>query len=149
MPSAGLCRFPLTPPARSHPSIMDIRTHRRIDHSLCGSPVDVSPGHSTVRLTTTEVMSADERGLVHGGFIFGMADHAAMLAVNDPYVVLGSAETRFIAPVRVGETLEARAAIDEKSGSRHQVNVTVRHQDNDIFTGRFTCFTPDHHVFDR
>jgi acyl-coenzyme A thioesterase PaaI-like protein len=48
-------------------------------------------------------MAVDDRGLVHGGFVFGLADHAAMLAVNDPNVVLGAASTRFLKPVRVGE----------------------------------------------
>jgi acyl-coenzyme A thioesterase PaaI-like protein len=44
-------------------------------------------------------MAADQRGLVHGGFTFGLADYAAMVAVNDPNVVLGAAEVRFLAPV--------------------------------------------------
>ena len=128
---------------------MDIRTHRRIDPALCGFPLELSPGRSTVRLETTEMMSADERELVHGGFVFGMADYAAMLAVNDPNVVLGAAETRFTAPVRVGETLEARAVIGEENGRKRQVDVSVRNQENEVFTGRFTCFIPDRHVFDR
>ena len=33
--------------------------------------------------------------------MFGAADYAAMLAVNDPNVVLGNAELRFVAPVEV------------------------------------------------
>ena len=47
-------------------------------------------------------MAADGRGLVHGGFTFGLADFAAMCAVNDPNVVLGAATCKFLAPVQVG-----------------------------------------------
>jgi acyl-coenzyme A thioesterase PaaI-like protein len=48
-------------------------------------------------------MVVDAHGLVHGGFVFGLADYAAMLAVNDPNVVLGAAEARFLKPVRRGD----------------------------------------------
>jgi len=44
-------------------------------------------------------MAADARGLVHGGFTFGLADYAAMLAVNEPTVVLASAQTKLITPL--------------------------------------------------
>ena len=60
-------------------------------------PTDLRPGYAKVTMVTTPVMSADDRGLTHGGFYFGMADYAAMLAVNDPNVVLGSADScRFL-----------------------------------------------------
>jgi acyl-coenzyme A thioesterase PaaI-like protein len=66
-------------------------------------------------------MAADDRGLVHGGFVFGLADHAAMLAVNDPFVVLGSAEVRFLRPVVVGERLVAEARVGEVAGRKSRV----------------------------
>ena len=88
---------------------MDIATHIGIDHGLCGVPVSLGVGSATVQLSTSPAMAADAHGLVHGGFVFGLADHAAMLAVNDPHVVLGAAETRFTAPVRVGEVVVAEA----------------------------------------
>ena len=44
-----------------------------------------SPSNRAVAaLTTDPEMAADDRGLVHGSFTFGLADYAAMLAVNDP-----------------------------------------------------------------
>ncbi|HSF38746.1 MAG TPA: hotdog domain-containing protein, partial [Thermoanaerobaculia bacterium] len=79
-------------------------THLAIDRRLVGEPVELGPGTASVALVTVPEMAADERGLVHGGFVFGLADYAAMLAVNHPNVVLGSAETRFLKPVTVGET---------------------------------------------
>ena len=83
------------------------QTHLSIDPRLCGAPVTLSPGQATVQFVATAQMAVDEHGLVHGGFVFGLADHAAMLAVNDPNVVLGAADTRFLAPVRVGDVVTA------------------------------------------
>ncbi len=71
-------------------------------------------------------MAADERGLVHGGFVFGLADYAAMLAVNHPNVVLASAEVRFLKPVVVGERLVAEAWVEETDGRKSRVQVEVR-----------------------
>ena len=71
---------------------MNIQTHSAIDRGLCGKPLELEEGRAVVRLETRDVMRADERGLVHGGFLFGALDYAAMLAVNHPHVVLGKAE---------------------------------------------------------
>jgi hypothetical protein len=91
---------------------MQPATHTAIAPSLCGEPVSLAPGRAVVRLTLTPAMAVDARGLVHGGFVFGLADYAAMLAVNDPFVVLGAADVRFLAPTVVGEILEAEAVAE-------------------------------------
>src|SRR5258707_15151111 len=91
------------------------RTHLALDRRLCGEPLDVAQtaaGTARVGLTALPEMAADAEGLVHGGFLFGLADHAAMLAVNDPRVVLGSTAVRFLRPAAVGDRpiAEARRA---------------------------------------
>jgi len=126
----------------------NVATHHAIDPELCGEPVRLEVGAATVRLKTTEQMAADERGLVHGGFVFGLADYAAMLAVNDPNVVLGAADTRFTAPVRVGETVLAGAEVVSVDGKKHVVEVTASVADTNVFSGTFTTFVLDRHVFD-
>ena len=135
---------------------VDVRTHKAIERSLSGTPVATSEGRATLRLTTTETMAADERGLVHGGFVFSLADHAAMVAVNDPLVVLGSAQVKFLRPVRVGQEVEARAELGEIQGKKRVVSVTVSvvgedgaASDDSVFEGEFVCFVPDQHVLDR
>ncbi|MDY0268384.1 PaaI family thioesterase [Trichloromonas sp.] len=92
-------------------------------------------------------MVADDRGLVHGGFTFGLADYAAMLAVNDPHVVLGAAEVKFLAPVTLGETMLAKAEVIGESGKKRQVRCTVS-TDRPVFEGSFTCFVLPGHVLD-
>lgn len=128
---------------------MQPATHLGIDPSLCGRPVSLSPGRALVRLPLIPAMAVDARGLVHGGFLFGLADYTAMLAVNDPLVVLGAAEVRFLAPATVGETIEAEAVAETEAGRKRRVNVTVRREATTIFTGAFTCFVLDKHVLDQ
>lgn len=127
----------------------DPATHLAIDHHLCGTPTLIEPGTAEVHLTTTPDMAVDDRGLVHGGFVFGLADYAAMLAVNDPNVVLGASEVRFTAPVEVGDELTAMATVTASDGRRQNVAVTVARDGTDIAHGAFSCFILDHHVLER
>lgn len=131
-----------------HAPVTAPNTHLGIDPALCGRPRELAPGRASVALRTTPAMAADERGLVHGGFVFGAADYAAMLAVNDPNVVLGSAQTRFLAPVRVGETVVAQATIAEEEGKKRVVDVQVRREDVLVLEARMVCFVLPKHVLE-
>jgi uncharacterized protein (TIGR00369 family) len=125
---------------------MDIRTHKDINNKWCGKPLALSAGQSQVALTVTAEMTVDNMGLAHGGFVFGLADHAAMLAVNHPNVVLGAAKTRFLKPVKTGDKLVADAKITDDDGRKKLVDVDVRCRQDIIFSGIFTCFVLDQHV---
>jgi acyl-coenzyme A thioesterase PaaI-like protein len=125
-----------------------VRTHRGIDRRLCGEPVELGEGRAVVRLATVPEMGADERGLVHGGFVFGLADYAAMLAVNQPNVVLGSGSLRFAKPVRVGESLRAESEVHSRDGKRSDVRVQIFRGDELVAAGDFVCFVPARHVLD-
>ncbi len=125
---------------------MQILTHERIDTKLCGRPVFVKDGTSRVELQTDASMSVDEHGLVHGGFIFGLADHAAMIAVNDPNVVLGGAQVKFIKPVRAGQAVTAHAKTETVEGKKHTVSVSAFVGEAKVFEGEFKCFVLDKHV---
>lgn len=124
------------------------RTHETIDPELCGETRALAEGRATVELTTTARMAADPHGLVHGGFTFGLADHAAMLAVNEPTVVLVGAETRFLAPVAVGETITADAVLESSERRRRRVRVIVTKDGTPVFEGTFDCVVPDRHVLE-
>ena len=128
---------------------MEIKTHKDISAELCGRPVELSSGRCLLRMKTVQAMRADEAGLVHGGFVFGMADYAAMLAVNHPFVVLGAAESSFLKPVSVGDELEALAELKEEAGRKRKVEVTVSRDGAAVMTGLFTCFVLDKHVLEK
>jgi len=125
-----------------------ILTHQKIDPAWSGTPQWVKGGTSQVVLTASAEMAVDEKGLVHGGFIFGLADHAAMIAVNDPNVVLGAATVKFLKPVKIGDTVTAAANIVETKGRKREVSVIVKRDSEPVFEGTFSCFVLDRHVLD-
>ena len=127
---------------------MSVRTHEQIDQSLCGTPVLVEDGRSEVRLACDARMAADASGLVHGGFVFGLADYAAMLAVNHPNVVLGKADVAFLKPARSGERLRAEARVSSSEGRKRTVAVDVFRDGEKVFTGTMLCAVPDRHVLE-
>jgi len=123
-------------------------THLGIDPRLVGTPLEIAEGAAVVALVTLPEMAADELGLVHGGFIFGLADYAAMLAVNHPNVVLGGSEVRFLKPVVAGERVVASAVVEETAGKKIRVRVSVRRGEEEVLTGSFLCFVPERHVLE-
>lgn len=128
---------------------MKANTHLSISPSWVGKPVEIAEGRAVAKLDTVREMCADEAGLVHGGFTFGLADYAAMLAVNDPHVVLGAAETKFLAPVRCGELMVACAEVVSSQGKKRQVDCRVEVGDRLVFEGRFTCFVLERHILEQ
>jgi acyl-coenzyme A thioesterase PaaI-like protein len=123
-----------------------IDTHLEIDARLCGEVESLTEGSCRIKMTTLSSMRADASGLIHGGFVFGMADYAAMVAVNHPNVVLGAAETKFLKPVKVGDRLAAEAQIQERQDKKIFVAVTVSRGEEAVFQGLFTCFVLPRHV---
>jgi uncharacterized protein (TIGR00369 family) len=125
---------------------LPVRTHPNIDPHWVGTPTSLEEGSATATLLTRPEMAADPVGLVHGGFVFGLVDYAAMLAVNDPHVVLGAANVRFTAPVRVGETVSAQARVVSSSGRKREIEVRAVVGDKEVLTGTLTAFVLDKHV---
>ena len=137
---------------------MEQRTHRLTSERLVGRPLRIEPGKAEVELVTIEEMAVDEYGLVHGGFTFGLADYAAMLAVNEPTVVLGKAEVKFLKPVKVGDRLIARAEVIEESEGgvgngtsprrKKIVRTDVFRENEKVFEGIFHCYVLEKHVLE-
>ena len=127
---------------------MQLNTHLAIDISLCGRVIKLQEKYAEVLLHTTRQMAVDEKGLVHGGFIFGAADYAAMSAVNDPLVVLGASVSKFVAPVKVGDTVLCKASVIELKGKKREVEVEAFVKERLVFEGSFTTFILEKHVLD-
>ncbi|NJE30481.1 PaaI family thioesterase [Thermococcus sp. 18S1] len=138
---------------------MEQRTHRLTSEKLVGKPVKIEKDYAEVLLETTKEMAVDEYGLVHGGFTFGLADYAAMLAVNEPTVVLGKAEVKFLKPVKAGERLTAKAEVIEGPGGgvgdgtsprrKKIVKAEVFNEKNEkVFEGTFHCYVLEKHVLE-
>jgi acyl-coenzyme A thioesterase PaaI-like protein len=125
---------------------MKPKTHLAADPRFCGTPEELREGSARVALEAADSMVVDAQGLVHGGFVFGVADYAAMLAVNDPNVVLGAADTRFLKPVRRGDRVVASAQTVGSEGRKREVRVEATVNSDTVFEGTFTCFVLEQHV---
>jgi acyl-coenzyme A thioesterase PaaI-like protein len=127
------------------------KTHLLTSKELVGKVEEIKTDQeATVILKTTGLMGVDERGLIHGGFTFGLADYAAMTAVNDPFVVLLSSQVKFLRPVRVGDELTARAIVAEKDGRKRKVRVEVfKAGEERVFEGEFSCLILPNHVLEK
>lgn len=129
---------------------MEIKTHKKINNKLSGYPVEIKDGESAkVELITTEDMVADEKGLIHGGFIFSATDYCAMLTVNHPNVVLAKAEVKFLKPTKVGEKLLFQSEVLEKDKNKYKIQVKGFNENNEeTFWGNFYCVITDKHVLE-
>ncbi|WP_218939680.1 MaoC/PaaZ C-terminal domain-containing protein [Lutibacter citreus] len=126
-------------------------THLLASEKLIGSVVSIEKNKATVSLRITKEMSVDKFSLAHGSFTFGLADYAAMVAINEPTVVLGKAEVKFTKPVIVNDKLTAIAQISEGvKGSKIPVSVKVNNAKNElVFEGVFTCFVLEKHILEK
>ena len=124
-------------------------THLLASEKLIGSVVSIGNDCATVKLTITEEMIVDTYNLSHGSFVFGLADYAAMVAINEPTVVLGKATTKFLKPIILNDVVTAVATIIETSGKKISVLVVVTNQKKElVFEGEFVCFVLEKHILD-
>jgi len=122
-------------------------THYLASDKFIGKIIKIENKYSEVNLKTTEEMSVDNYGLIHGGFVFGLADYAAMMAINKPTVVLGKADVRFVNPVKIDDELTAIAKIINDFDNKNIVNVEITNSNNKkVFEGNFHCYILKKHA---
>jgi len=123
-----------------------IQTHQRINQSLSGEVMIMEDGYVEVSLITTPDMLADDMGLIHGGFVFSAADYAAMLAVNEPNVVLVASDCQFLSPVKLHQEVIVKARVRHKEGRKRNVHVEAFVLDIKVFDGEFKTVITEKHV---
>ena len=123
-----------------------LQTHQKISSEFVGEIVKLERGYVELRLTTTSEMVADEVGLIHGGFVFSAADYAAMVAVNEPNVVLVGSDCQFLSPVKFHDEVNIIARVRHKEGRKRNVYVEGFVLDIKVFEGLFKTVVTDRHV---
>ncbi len=128
----------------------DQKTHLLTSKVLIGKVKRIKTGeYAEVKLDVNDTMVVDDRGLIHGGFTFSLADYAVMLSVNHPFVVLKSSIVNFLKPVMLGDTLVAKANVIENDGNNSKVRCEVfNHNGKKVFEGEFVCISLKKHVLD-
>lgn len=88
--------------------------------------VQVGRGSATVTMTVRDTM-VNGHAIGHGGYVFLLADTAFACACNTygPVTVAASADIVFIAPVRAGDRLTARATERARWGRSGIYDITV------------------------
>lgn len=129
---------------------MKIKTHLSIHQRFSGTPTHIEEGtRGSLRLSTTEEMVADEKGLIHGGFLFSAADYLAMITMNHPNVVLGAASVRFLKPVKLGDEVLFKSEVIQTEGQKSLVKVEGFVREEKVFEGEFKCYSLQKHVLER
>ncbi len=123
-----------------------VQTHTKINENLCGEVIKIEEGYVELRLTTLPEMVADDVGLIHGGFVFGSADYAAMLAVNEKNVVLVASDCQFLSPVKLHDEVNVIARVRHKEGRKRNVHVEAFVLDIKVFEGEFKTVITEKHV---
>jgi phenylacetic acid degradation protein PaaD len=96
--------------------------------------------HTSMRIRDDMV---NGHGIVHGAFVFAVADTAFACACNShgPVTVAAAADITFVAPAYTGDLLEARAVERTRFGRTGIYDVTVRRGDDVIAEFRGTSRT--------
>ncbi|PLY16428.1 PaaI family thioesterase [Sulfurimonas sp. CVO] len=125
-----------------------LKTHKKINRNLCGEIQRLEDGFVELKFVTAPEMVADSKNLIHGGFIFGAADYAAMAAINEENVVLAASSCRFIAPVKLGDIVDFTAEIKSTEGRKSSVYVIGNVLSTKVFEGEFKTFVTEKHVLE-
>ncbi len=126
--------------------IINLNTHKKIKKYLSGDIELLKENYAKIKLNCVAEMAVDEMGLIHGGYTFGAADFAAMAAVNEPYVVLIGANSKFLAPVKVGDTIIFEAHARFEDARKREVNVVGSINEIKVFEGTFAAVILPEHV---
>ena len=94
---------------------------------------EVGPGRATARMRVTGSMT-NGHGIVHGGYIFLLADTAFAYACNSygPVTVAQSGQITFLSPAREGDELIAAAEERVRMERNGIYDVSVRRADGEI-----------------
>ena len=103
--------------------------------------IEYGDGWARTRMIVRDDM-VNGYGMAHGGLVFAVADTAFACACNSwgAVTVAAGGEISFVRPARLGDVLEATAAVRARFGRQGIYDVTVRRGDEVVaeFRGRST-----------
>ena len=125
---------------------IELKTHKKINQKLCGKLIEQTEKSATVKLEAIEEMAVDDLGLIHSGFTFAAADFCAMATVNKPNVVLTNSKSKFLAPVKVGDTVIFTSEVIFDDDKRQEIKVIGKIDDIKVYEGIFGSVVLQKHV---
>ncbi|MCV6607358.1 MAG: PaaI family thioesterase [Campylobacterales bacterium] len=123
-----------------------VKANHLINQHLVGILDELTKDEAIVRLTCTEDMVLDEKGLIHSGFIFSSANYAATAAVNSPYSILAVSKVNFLAPLALNDVVIFKAKAMQTESRKRVVEVIGYLHDVKVFEGEFSVVVLERHV---
>lgn len=119
---------------------------RDLNFKLSGELVGLARNLSKVVFTPTSDMCVDSR-LIHSGFVFGAAAHAALTALNKKNSLIIGADIKFLAPIELGHEIIFQAEALQDDTKKCEVKVEGFLLDIKIFYGIFFVAVFDKKIF--
>ncbi len=123
-----------------------IATHEKLDPSMCGEVLELTESNAITFLKTNIEMVADNQDMIHAGFIFNAAAFCAVAAINDPTCVIVGADSKFLAPIELGNDILFTARALQKDSKKKEVIVTGTVLEIKVFEAMFYVVTFDKHI---
>lgn len=125
---------------------IEIKTAPLIDVEKVGDVVTTEKNSAVTMLKTNKSMVVDSFGLVHSGFIYGAANYAALLAINEMNSITVASNTKFLAPIEDGNQIEFRATVLQSESKKREVKVEGFVLDIKVFDSIFQVAVFDKHI---
>ncbi|HEY8464991.1 MAG TPA: transcription factor FapR [Bacillota bacterium] len=91
-------------------------------------------------LDITGEMVSEKSGIARGHILFAQANSLANAIVDAAVALTGEARIKFIAPVRLGERVLAKAHVVKVDGRKREVEVIMKTKKNLVFQGIFLIY---------
>jgi len=124
----------------------DLKTHTKVRSNLIGTIISLEKSKSKTTLQTTDEMKVDNLGLIHSGFIYGGAEYAAVVAVNEENLVVISSKVKFLAPAKSGDLIEFKAIAKFEDSRKREIKVVGEINEIKIFEGFFQAILLENHI---
>lgn len=94
-------------------------------------------------LDTTDEMTIKKSGIVRGHVLFAQANSLANAIVDADLALTRESRVKYLAPVRAGERVLAKARVTGAKGRRKEVEVIMKTKHKLVFKGNFTILCLD------
>ena len=128
------------------PNPEQLKSSALINQSIVGFLEEIVPGEATVKLVCTDDMVADQKGLIHTGFMFNSANYAALLAINEPNAITIVSKANFLLPAVLDDEVIFKARAMQTESRKRVVRVDGFLRDNKIFEAEFSIVVMDRHI---
>jgi len=111
------------------------------EREIIGELKELNVGeYARSELEITEDMVLEKAKVARGHFLFAQANSLAMALVDAEIALTGSAEIRYLRPVKLGETVTAYGKVVNRQHNKYNVNVQGKVGQEEVYEGHWVLF---------